>query len=93
MFNLRKYAIDFSQKLKPEQIPGSTIEQKVQWITNYMRSQNIEMSVEQAYAMLGHKKLENEAAFLEPYRVNIQKLREFAGDIFSAKAKIGRAHV
>ncbi len=89
MFNFRKFAaeIDFGQKVKPDQIPGSTLEQKVQWIKNWFEQKGTTIKLEDAYRMLGHKPLEEEGmAELEKYRANIQKLREYAGELLRSEA-------
>ena len=89
MFNLRKFAaeIDFGQKVKPDQIPGSTIEQKVQWIQNWFQNRGTSIKLEDAYRMLGHKTIEEASlSQLEKYRANIQKLREYAGEIIKSEA-------
>lgn len=89
MFNFKKFAaeIDFTQKVKPEQIPGSTLEQKVQWITKWFQDKGLTITPQDAYRMLGHKPLEEpELQSIEKYRANIQKLREFAGDLLKAEA-------
>jgi hypothetical protein len=89
MFNLRKFAaeIDFGQKVKPDQIPGTTIEQKVQWIQNWFQNRGTSIKLEDAYRMLGHKTIEEEGlSQLEKYRANIQKLREYAGEIIKSEA-------
>lgn len=89
MFNFKKFAaeIDFSQKIKPEQIPGSTIDQKVQWISNWFAEKGMSLTIQDAYRMLGHRPIEESGLEnIEKYRTNIQKLREFAGNILKSEA-------
>ena len=81
MFNFKKFANDlnFAEKVDIKSIPG-TLEQKVEWVKNWFLRNGVELSVQDAYAMLGHLPLGPEAQHLEKYRANINQLRDLAGD-------------
>jgi hypothetical protein len=81
MFNFKKFANDlnFAEKVDIKSIPG-TLEQKVEWVKNWFLRNGVELSVQDAYAMLGHVPLGPESQHLEKYRANINQLRDLAGD-------------
>ena len=81
MFNFKKFANDlnFAEKVDIKSIPG-TLEQKVEWVRNWFIRNGVQLSVSDAYKILGHRPLGDEAAHLEKYRANINQLRELAGD-------------
>jgi hypothetical protein len=97
MFNLKRHkvAVDLSTKIKPQDIPGRTLEEKVAYISQYLDRSIGEqfaagkISEEQVYQLLTDKQMETEEqfAFLEQYRTNINNLRKLAGDLLRAEGE------
>lgn len=95
MFNFKKQkiAVDLTQKIKPQNIPGNTLEEKVAYISQQLDEkigqafENGQISEAQVYKLLTDKKIEteNDFKFLEQYRANIENLRKIAGDLIRAE--------
>lgn len=97
MFNLKRHkvAVDLSTKIKPHDIPGRTLEEKVAYISQYLdRSIGEQFAAgkiteEQVYQLLTDKQIETEEqfAFLEQFRTNINNLRKLAGELLRAEGE------
>ena len=95
MFNNKKIklAVDINPKTKPNEIPGSTLEEKVAYISKQLDEKIGEqfakgqISEQTVYKLLADKQIETdkEFAFLENYRGAIVNLRKLAGDLIRAE--------
>ena len=95
MFNFKKHkiAIDLTQKVKPQTIPGSTLDEKVAYISEYLdrsigeQFADGKITEEQVYQLLTDRSIEaqEQFAFLEQYRANIDNLRKIAGQLIRSE--------
>lgn len=100
MFNFKNYktAADLSKKINPQDIPGSTIEQKAAYISEYLdkeigeRLRSGEITIDTAYKLLAETKvvgIPESLDFLEKYRSNISQLLQQASFIKSEMSETG----
>ena len=95
MFNIRrkKIAVDFSQPTKPNQIPGSSIEEKAAYVSEMLSTKLADdfkagrITEEQIYKLVADKNIqaEKDFQFLEQYRLNIDELRKLAGKLLKSQ--------
>ena len=95
MFNIRrkKIAVEFTQPIKPNQIPGSSIEEKAAYISEMLSNKLADdfkagrITEEQIYKLVADKSIQTEKdfQFLEQYRLNIAELRKLAGKLVKSE--------
>lgn len=95
MFNIRrkKIAVEFTQPIKPNQIPGSSIEEKAAYISEMLSNKLADdfiagrITEEQIYKLVADKNIqaEEDFQFLEQYRLNIAELRKLAGKLLKSE--------
>ena len=100
MFNFKnfKIAADLTKKINPGDIPGTTVEQKAAYISEYLDKQigdrllSGEIDIDTAYKLLSETKVTGVADnldFLEKYRYNIAQLLQQASFIKSEMSDTG----
>lgn len=100
MFNFKifKTAADLSKKINPQDIPGSTIEQKAAYISEYLDKEiggklmSGEIDIDTAYKLLAETKVTGVSEgleYLEKYRFNISQLLQQASFIKSEMSETG----
>jgi hypothetical protein len=100
MFNFKNFktAADLTKKINPGDIPGSTVEQKAAYISEYLDKQigdrllSGEIDIDTAYKLLSETKVTGVATdldFLEKYRFNIAQLLQQASFIKSEMSDTG----
>jgi hypothetical protein len=79
MKNNFRFAQPLNKPLKPEQIPGETIEEKIKWLEKNVTKELKDLTVPQLYRIIGgdvSKESEETKKRLLPYAKTIPALRE-----------------
>jgi hypothetical protein len=95
MFNRKKYilAINLRDKISPEEIPGQTVQEKAQYISEYLDKEigeklsSGEITIDTAYKLLAETRVidvSQDYGFLERYRSNISNLLTEAQSVKSS---------
>ena len=95
MFNRKKYilAINLRDKISPEEIPGQTVQEKAEYISEYLDKEigeklsSGEITIDTAYKLLAETRVidvSQDYGFLERYRSNISNLLTEAQSVKSS---------
>jgi hypothetical protein len=89
MKNNFRFAQPLQKPLKPEQIPGETIEDKIKWLETNVTKELKDLTVPQLYRMIGgdvSRESEDTKKRLLPYAKTIPALREMMSKLQQAEA-------